>query len=63
MKYLAVFDVGNRNTVKFAGIFSCILTGFVRINRMDTLKQTVCGLHLFFAASCPSEETFKKKII
>ena len=35
---------------------------FVRINTMDALEQMVCGLHLL-SASCPSEKTFKKKII
>ena len=42
--------------------YICILARFVRINTMDTLEQMVCGLHLL-SASCPSEKTFKKKII
>ena len=40
----------------------CILVGFVWINTMDALEQMACGLHLL-SASCPSENTFKKKII
>ena len=40
----------------------CILTGFVRINRMDARTNGLWSPS-FVAASCPSEKTFKKKII